>query len=182
MQEFVYASTDRIFRFKIALYNLDCWQISNRPFAIPNKGFVKSITGNLADWGSLGFVQAWELRPVKPALYNLVKSKNQSVHTRKRKARLEDLFELDYNTEIASSLKEQEEEKCKWDWNFIVRDYLQARQSYRDSIGEGSLGYLEPCPYFPEDKDVRDLLILVAKYSPDSIKASSSKRLRVSYK
>jgi hypothetical protein len=111
MQEFEYANTDRITRFKIALYNLDCWQISNCPFAIPNKGFVKSIAGNLTEWGSLGFVQAWELKPVKPALYNLVRSKTHSVQTRKRKARFEDLFELDYNTEIASSLKKQEEVK-----------------------------------------------------------------------
>jgi hypothetical protein len=117
MQEFVYANTDRIIRFKIALYNLDCWQIANCPFAIPNKGFVKSTTGNLAEWGSLGFVQAWELKPVRPALYKLVKSRNQSVHARKRKARFEDLFELDYNTETAYSLKEQVEEESRWDWS-----------------------------------------------------------------
>jgi hypothetical protein len=38
MQEFVLGETDRIDKFKIALYNLDCWQILNRPFVIPDSG------------------------------------------------------------------------------------------------------------------------------------------------
>ncbi len=65
MQEFVLSNTDRITRVKIALYNLDLWQIANRPFVIPGSGFVKAEDGNPTSWGSLGFVQAWELRPVK---------------------------------------------------------------------------------------------------------------------
>jgi hypothetical protein len=72
MQEFVLGETGRIDKFKIALYKLDCWQILNRPFLIPDNGFVKSSTGSFTAWGSLGFVQARELGPVRPTLFKAV--------------------------------------------------------------------------------------------------------------
>ncbi len=139
--------------------------------------------GNLTSWGSLGFVQALELSPVKSALFKRVNLRlQQSRDTLRRKGRLEDLYTLDYNTKLASSLKELEECDSKWGWNLLVRDYLQARQAYRYLIGEGKLGYLKPCAYFPEDKDVIDLLLRVATFNCDSIKTSSQKGLKVSYK
>jgi hypothetical protein len=49
-------------------------------------------------------------------------------------------------------------------------------------IGEGKLGYLKPCAYFPEDKDIIDLLLRVATVNCDSIKTSSQKRREVSHK
>ena len=182
MHEYMLSETDRIIRVKIALYNLDLWQIANRPFVIPESGFVKAEDGNPTSWGSLGFVQAWEIRPIKSELFKRVFLRLKSQDTLKRKGRLEDLYTLDYNTELDSKLKELEECESKWDWNLLVRDYLQARQAHRDSIGEGKLGDLNPCPYFPEDKDIIDLLLRVATVSCDSVKASQQKRRRVSYK
>ncbi len=183
MQEFVLSNTNRITRVKIALYNLDLWQITESPFVIPCSGFVKAEDGNpTLSWGSLGFVQAWELRPVKSALFKRVKLRLQSQDTLRRKGRLEGLYTLDYNTELDSNLKELGECNSKWGWNLLVRDYLQTRQAYRDSIGEGKLGILKPCAYFPEDKDVIDLLLRIATFNCDSIKASAQKRLKVSYK
>jgi hypothetical protein len=111
-----------------------------------------------------------------------VKLRLQSQDTLRRKGRLEDLYTLDYNTELDSDLKELEECNSKWGWNLLVRDYLQARQAYRDSIGEGKLGWLKPCAYFPGDKEVIELLLRVATVHCDSIKASSQKRREVSYK
>ena len=182
MQEFVLTNLDRITRVKFALYNLDEWQITRGPLDIPFSGFVKAEDGNPTSWGSLGFVQAWELRPVKSALFKRVKLRLRSQDTLRRKGRLEDLYTLDYNTELDSNLKELEECDSKWGWNLLVRDYLQARQAYRDSIGEGKLGWLKPCAYFPEDKEVIDLLLRVATVHSDCIKASSHKRLKISYK
>ena len=182
MHEYMLSGTDRIIKVKIALYNLDLWQIANRPFVIPESGFVKAEDGNPTSWGSLGFVQAWELRPIKSVLFKRVSLRLKSQDTLRRKGRLEDLYTLDYNTDLDSRLKELEECDSKWDWNLLVRDYLQARQAYRETIGEGVLGYLEPCPYFPEDKDIIDLLLRVATVSCDSVKASQQKRRRVSYK
>ena len=182
MQEFVLNNSDRITRVKIALYNLDLWQIANRPFVIPETGFVKAEDGNLTSWGSLGFVQAWVLRPIKSVLFKRVNLRLQPRGTLRRKGRLEDLYTLDYDTELASSLKELGECDSKWGWNLLVRDYLQTRQTYRDSIGEGKLGYLKPCAYFLEDKDVIDLLLRVATFDCDSVKSSSQKRLKLSYK
>ena len=182
MHEYMLSESDRIIKVKIALYNLDLWQIANRPFVIPASGFVEAEDGNPTSWGSLGFVQAWEIRPIKSELYKRVSLRLKSQDILKRKGRLEDLYTLDYNTELDSQLKELEECESKWGWNLLVRDYLQARQAYRDTIGEGKLGYLKPCPYFPEDKDIIDLLLRVATVSCDSIKASQQKRRRVSYK
>ena len=182
MHEYMLSESDRIIKVKIALYNLDLWQIANRPFVVPASGFVEAEDGNPTSWGSLGFVQAWEIRPIKSELFKRVSLRLKSQDTLKRKGRLEDLYTLDYNTELDSQLKELEECESKWGWNLLVRDYLQARQAYRDTIGEGKLGYLKPCPYFPEDKDIIDLLLRVATVSCDSIKASQQKRRRVSYK
>ena len=183
MLEYILSETDRITRVKIALYNLDLWQIANRSFVIPGSGFVRAEDGNPTSWGSLGFVRAWEIRPIKSVLFKRVSLRLKSQDARKRKGRLEDLYTLDYNTELDSELKELGKCDSKWNWNLLVRDYLQARQAYRESIGEGKLGYLKPCAYFPEDKDIIDYLLLrVATVSFDSVKASQQKRRRVSYK
>ena len=182
MHEYMLSETDRIIKVKIALYNLDLWQIANRPFVIPASGFVEAEDGNPTSWGSLGFVQAWEIRPIKSELFKRVSLRLKSQDTLKRKGRLEDLYTLDYNTELDSELKRSEVCGSKWGWNLLIRDYLQARQAYRDTIGEGKLGYLKPCPYFPEDKDIIDLLLRVATVPCDSVKASQQKRRRVSYK
>ena len=67
------SNSERVNKFKIALYNLDCLQIAGTPFKnITDCGFVKSPTLNILDYGSLGYVQCWELRPVKPTLHNIV--------------------------------------------------------------------------------------------------------------
>ena len=182
MLEYILSETDRITRVKIALYNLDLWQIANCSFVIPESGFVRAEDGNPTSWGSLGFVQAWEIKPIKSVLFKKVSLRLKSQDTRKRKGRLEDLYTLDYNTELDSELKELGKCDSKWKWNLLVRDYLQARQAYRESTGEGKLGYLKPCAYFPEDKDIIDLLLRVATVSCDSVKANQQKRRRVSYK
>lgn len=181
MYTFAYSETGRVDRCKLALYNLDCFQIADHNCVIPDSGFVKSPTGNSTEWGSLGFVQAWELKPANPTLFNIVKSRGQSIGAFRRKARFEDLFSLDYNTEIHSKLKELGHRESKWGWNLFVKDYLQVRQSYRDSITRG-VGDLKPCAYYPGDKDIIDLLLVVAKFSSGSAKTKLNKRLRVSYK
>ena len=45
MLEYILSETDRITRVKIALYNLDLWQIANRSFVIPESGFVRAEDG-----------------------------------------------------------------------------------------------------------------------------------------
>jgi hypothetical protein len=181
MHKFVYSETGRIDRCKLALYNLDCFQIANHNCVVPDSGFVRSPTGNSTEWGSLGFVRAWELRPAKPTLFSIVKSRTQSVDTFRRKARFEDLYSLDYNTELHSNLKELGHSESWWNWNLFVKDYLQARQSYRDSTTRG-VGDLKPCAYYPGDKDIIDFLLVVAKFSSGSTKTNLNKRLRVPYK
>jgi hypothetical protein len=118
------SETDRITRVKIALYNLDLWQITDRPFVIPESGFVRAEDGNPTSWDSLGFVQAWEIKPIKSVLFKRVSLRLKSQNTLRCKGRLEDLYTLDYNTDLDSKLKELEECESKWGWNLLVRDYL----------------------------------------------------------
>ncbi len=112
----------------------------------------------------MGFAQAWEIRPVKSNLYNLVRSSAQSGFTQRRKTRLTDLYmyTLDYNEETHKSLRRAFPFGSLWSWNVLVKDYLRTRQSYRDSIGEGVFGHLTPCTYYLEDLDVINILLTVA--------------------
>ncbi len=67
------SNSKRVDSFKKALYNLDCLQIAGVDYNyILDCGFVKSPTEDILDYGSLGYIQCWELRPIKPTLYNLV--------------------------------------------------------------------------------------------------------------
>jgi hypothetical protein len=89
MYEYIDSNTERIGSFKRALYNLDWHQIAGRPdYWITDCGFVQSPTADLEDNGRLGFVQAWELRPVAPTLYNLVESSARFGFPQKRRTKL----------------------------------------------------------------------------------------------
>jgi hypothetical protein len=94
MYKYVDRNSERIGLFKLGLYNLDCFQIANRDYYILDCGFIKSPTGDLVGYGRLGFVEAWELRPIKPILYNLVASSSQLGFTQKHRTKLRDLYTL----------------------------------------------------------------------------------------
>ncbi len=180
MYEYVDSNSDRIDLFKKGLYNLDCFQIANRHYDIPICGFVKSPIGELTEYGRLGYVQAWELRPVKTALYSLVQSSAQSGFTQKRRTTLVDLYTLNYNEVTHKSLRREFPFDPLRGWNVIVKDYLLARQSYRESIEVSVFNHLGPRPYYPEDLDVINILLSVGKFSSDCKKANLNKRLKVS--
>ena len=100
------SNSDRVNKFKIALYNLDCHQIAGDPFKnITDCGFVKSPTLNILDYGSLGYIQCWELRPVKPTLYNLVNLSTRLGFPQKRRTKLIDLYTIEYNEDKDTILK-----------------------------------------------------------------------------
>ena len=128
MLEYILSETDRITRFKIALYNLDLWQIANRSFVIPESGFVKAEDGNPTSWGSLGIVQAWEIKPIKSVLFKKVSLRLKSQDTRKRKGRLEDLYTLDYNTELDSDGYPGRVLRMQYHSTLAVPDFFYLRQ------------------------------------------------------
>jgi hypothetical protein len=124
MYEYILDSnSDRIGSFKRALYNLDCYHISGVAYNyILDCGFVKSPTEDWLENGRLGFIQCWELRPVKPILYNLVKSSSQFGFPQKRKTKLRDLYTLNYNEDKHKTLQGVSEYEYPWSWNVIVSD------------------------------------------------------------
>ena len=105
MYKYIDSNSDRIGLFKQGLYNLDCYQIANRDYYITDCGFCKSLTSDSVGYGRLGFVQAWEVRPIKPTFYNLVNTNSRLGFTQRCRTKLRDLFTLHYNEEKHKILK-----------------------------------------------------------------------------
>ena len=176
MNHYTDSNRDRIGLFKQGLYNLDCYQIANRDYYITDCGFCKSLTSDLVGYGRLGFVQAWEIRPVKPTFYNLVNSNSKLGFTQKRRTKLKDLFTLHYNEEKHKILKRGPSYGYLWSWDVLVKEYLLSRQSYRDSIKGSVIGPLSA--HCPEDLDVINILLSVSRYSSDWHMTVRNKRQR----
>jgi hypothetical protein len=176
MYEYIDSNSERIGLFKQGLYNLDCYQIANQVYYITDCGFVKSPTADLEAYGRLGFVQAWELRPVKPILYNLVGSSSRLGFAQKRRTKLRDLYTLHYNEEKHKILKRGPSYGYQWSWDVLVKEYLLARQSYRNSQEGSVIGQLSA--YYPEDSGVINILLCVSKHSPDCSRTVLNKRQR----
>jgi hypothetical protein len=124
----------------------------------------------------LGFVQAWEIRPIKPTFHNLVNTNSKLGFTQKRRTKLKDLFTLHYNEEKHKILKRGPSYGYLWSWDVLVKEYLLSRQSYRDSIKGSVIGPLSA--YYPEDLDVINILLSVSRYSPDCHRRVRNKRQR----
>jgi hypothetical protein len=178
MYEYINSNTGRIGSYKLALYNLDCLQIAGEVNKyIPECGFVKSPTQNILDYGRLGFVQCWELRPVKPTLYNLVRSSSQFGFPQKRKTKLTDLYTLDYNEEKHNILYKDRRYEYLPSWKVTVSEYLLARQTYRDSLPRVVIG--QPSAYYPENIDIINILLSVSVYCPDWHRLVLNKRRKI---
>ena len=178
MYEYIDSNTGRIGSFKLALYNLDCHQIAGVDHNyIPECGFVRSPTQDILDYGRLGFVQCWELRPVKPTLYNLVRSSSQLGFPQKRKTKLIDLYTLDYNEERHKILYKDRRYEFLPSWRVIVSEYLLARQTYRNSLSRVVVG--QPSAYYPENIDVINILLSVSVYCPDWHRLVLNKRRKI---
>ena len=177
------SNSERVNKFKIALYNLDCLQIAGVPFKyITDCGFVKSPTLNILDYGSLGYIQCWELRPVKPTLYNLVNLSTRLRYPQKRRTKLIDLYTLNYNEDkhiILKNKRPTNSYEYRISWRDIVEPYLLSRQLHRNSLSETVIG--EPSPYYPEDIDLLNIVLVASTYSPSWTRQVGSKRRRLDF-
>ena len=176
-------NSDRVNKFKIALYNLDCLQIAGVEYKyITDCGFVKSPTLNILDYGSLGYIQCWELRPVKPILYNLVNLSTRLGYPQKRRTKLIDLYTLNYNEDkhiILKNKRPTNSYEYRISWRDIVEPYLLSRQLHRNSLSETVIG--EPSPYYPEDIDLLNIVLVASTYSPSWTRQVVSKRRRLDF-
>jgi hypothetical protein len=177
------SNSKRVNSFKKALYNLDCLQIAGVDCNyILDCGFVKSPTENILDYGSLGYIQCWELRPIKPTLYNLVNLSTRLGVPQKRRTKLIDLYTIDYNEDKETRLKKtrpRDRIEYRWNWSEIVGDYLLARQAHRDSLSGAVIGPLSA--YYPEDIDLINIVLVASIYSPEWTRQVKSKRRRIDF-
>ena len=175
------SNSERVNKFKIALYNLDCLQIAGVNYRyITDCGFVKSPTLNILDYGSLGYVQCWELRPVKPTLHRIVNLSSRLGYPQKRRTKLKDLYTLNYNEEKHIILKKKRPTTSYEylpSWSDIVEPYTLSRQLHRNSLSGAVIG--DPSPYYPEDLDLINIVLVAATYSPDWGRLILNKRRRL---
>ena len=177
------SNSERVSKFKKALYNLDCLQIAGVDYNyITDCGFVKSPTDDILDYGSLGYIQCWEIRPVKPTLYNLVNLSTRLGSPQKRRTKLIDLYTLDYNEDKHTILKNRRPRNSyeyRWNWSQILSEYLQARQFHRDLL---SGAVIEPTSaYYPEDIDIINIVLVASTYSPNHTRLVERKRRRLDF-
>ena len=176
-------ANDRVSKFKKALYNLDCLQIAGVDYKyITDCGFVKSPTLDILDYGNLGYIQCWEIKPVKPTLYNLVNLSTRLGFPQKRRTKLIDLYTLDYNEEkhtILQKKRPRNSYEYRWSWNQILDQYLLARQLHRDSLSGVVIG--RPSPYYPEDIDLINIVLVASTYNPDWTRLVARKRRRLDF-
>jgi hypothetical protein len=91
MQDYILAHTQRIDKFKLALWNLIQWDQAGLgiQLCIPDNGTVEPYGSEDPDEvGSLGWVHDWYMRPVGVKgfyKYNLQRRKEVSKHTRRKK-------------------------------------------------------------------------------------------------
>jgi hypothetical protein len=89
MQDYILAHTERIDKFKLALWNLVQWDQAGLHIYIPDNGTVEPYGSDDPDEvGSLGWIHDWCIRPVGVKgfyKYNLKRRKEVSKHTRRRK-------------------------------------------------------------------------------------------------
>ena len=177
------SNSERVNKFKKALYNLDCLQIAGVDYRyITDCGFVKSPTLDILDYGSLGYIQCWELRPIKPTLYNLVKLSTRLGFPQKRRTKLIDLYTLNYNEDkhiILKNKRPTNSYEYRISWRDIVEPYLLSRQLHRNSLSETVIG--EPSPYYPEDIDLLNIVLVASTYSPSWTRQVGSKRRRLDF-
>ena len=175
------SNSERVNKFKIALYNLDCLQIAGIDYRyITDCGFVKSPTLNTLDYGSLGYIQCWELRPIKPTLYNLVNISTRLGFPQKRRTKLIDLYTIEYNEDkhtILQNRRPRNSYEYRWNWSQILSEYLLAHQSHRNSLSGAVIG--PPSAYYPEDIDLINIVLVASTYSSNYTKLVESKRRRL---
>ena len=175
------SNSERVNKFKIALYNLDCLQIAGVPFKyITDCGFVKSPTLNILDYGSLGYVQCWELRPVRPTLHKIVNLSSRLGYPQKRRTKLKDLHTLNYNEEKHIILKKKRPTTSYEylpSWSDIVEPYTLSRQLHINSLSGAVIG--NPSPYYPEDIDLLNIVLVASTYSPDWTRLVLRKKRRL---
>ncbi len=173
------SNSKRVSSFKKALYNLDCLQIAGVAYNFI-RGFVKSPTEDILDYGSLGYIQCWELRPVKPTLYNLVNLSTRLGFPQKQRTKLIDLYTLSYNENKHIILeKARKSYEYRWSWNEILGDYLLARQTHRDSLLGAVIG--PPTAYYPEDLDLINIVLVASTYCPEWARLALRKRRRIDF-
>ena len=166
MQDFISANTERINKFKLALWNLVQWDQSGLypHFYIPDNGTVEPYDSeDLEEVGSLGWIHDWCIRPVGVKSfykYNLKRQKEVSRFTRRRK--LEILYTVEDADDYPYCPKYYRESPYR-SWKQYVKNFVDSKRAERE------LWYsldLSPGPTdYPTDQEVIDILLQVSQFT-----------------
>jgi hypothetical protein len=123
MQEYIYTNSDRIERFKLALFNLESWEIKGEPKDnIPLGGYVGSCDSDHTKGGSLGSAHTWFIRPSKQYnLFKRVESRLKPIDTLRRRTAFDCFFALEHQSDFSPFIPVSREPDSR-SWN----EYVQA--------------------------------------------------------
>ena len=137
MQDFISANTERINKFKLALWNLVQWDQSGLypHFYIPDNGTVEPYDSeDLEEVGSLGWIHDWCIRPVaikKFYKYHLRGQKEVSKYSR-RGRKLATLYKIEDASDYPYCPKYFRESTYR-PWGQYVKNFVDSKSR------EGSL-------------------------------------------
>ncbi len=169
MQDYILAHTERIDKFKLALWNLVQWDQAGLgvQLYIPDYGKVEPYgSEDLDKVGSLGWVHDWCIRPVGVNgfyKYNLQRRKELSKHTRRKKLAI--LYTLEDAGDYAYCPRYFRESAYR-PWGQYVKNFIETRRAEREFWN--SLG-LSPGPTdYPTDQEVIAILLQVSQFTCDT--------------
>jgi hypothetical protein len=168
MQDFISANTQRVNKFKLALWNLVQWdQAGHYPYIyIPDNGTVESydLPEDPEEVGSLGWIHDWCIRPVaikKFYKYHLRGQKEVSKYSR-RGRKLATLYKIEDASDYPYCPKYFRESTYR-PWKQYVKNFVDSKRAERE------LWYslnLSPGPTdYPTDQDVIDILLQVSQFT-----------------
>ena len=166
MQDYILHHTERVDRFKLALWNLIQWDSAGHKIYIPDSGRVEAFEIDDPDEiGSLGRIQDWCITPTSGKnLLSLKYSLQGQIGTYKYRRR-KPLARL-YKVKLAIESPDYPEyyNECTYrPWSEYVRTFIEKRRVEREfwlSLG------LDPGPTsYPSDQEVIEILLLVSQFT-----------------
>jgi hypothetical protein len=156
--------TTHIESFRLALYNLERFDIQGCEWSIDQKNRVQSSTLNADCWGDLEFIDDWYIERVLPNKneWSSSLSTTRSVYSKRRRT-LKSLYSIGHRTrsrsrsKSGSKLPKRRKLNTVSPWNRYIVSYLSDRRRKRISTGDTSR-------YQPTNEDIESILLISAPF------------------
>jgi hypothetical protein len=156
---------DHLNRFRLALYNLEGFDIQGRKWTIDQRNRVESATGIEDLWDDLGFIDDWYLQRVVPKKGKWspsLSTTSRSVYSKRRKP-LKSFYIIDHRVKqrsrsrFGSKLPKRRKLTTVGPWNGYIVSYLSERRKSRLLTG---IMYR----YQPTNEDIVSILLVSAPF------------------